>query len=108
MFTDELRKELWTRGFWGRRVTFRFRMESGKSKKVSGRLVYVSHEPERGFRIHLKHVRWLGRYWGSLELLFPTRQIIWTRVAVPQMLQSGEQSRLLPLMEAGTKKGLVR
>lgn len=88
-FTDKLREELYQRGFWGRRVVFRFRMENGKLKKVSGKLVYISHRPGRGFAIHLIQVRWLGQYFGPLEFAFETRQIQWIRHEIPKLLMAG-------------------
>lgn len=87
-YTDKLREKFRDHGFIGKRVTFRFRQENGKSKKVSGKLIYVSHKPNRGFRLHLIKVRWLGRYWAGAELVFPTHRIIWVRHEIPKLLEA--------------------
>lgn len=87
--TDKLRARL--RFHWGKRITFRIRMKNGKSKKVTGKLVYFSHRPSDGFALHLTNVKWLGQYWGGLNLKFPTKRIIWIRHDIPKLLEGGER-----------------
>ena len=77
-FTDELRQKI-VPLVQGRRIEFRYRCKpGGRTKKVTGIFVYLSHKPERGFRLHLKKVRWLGHYW-PIDMIFFCDKIIWTQ-----------------------------
>lgn len=92
-FTQELRRKFGSNNLWGKRVRFRYRRENGKSKKVSGKLFYISHRPGRGFALHLKQVKWMGHYFGGLILVFPTRNIVWVSYEIPKLLGSGKVER---------------
>lgn len=88
-FTDQVRYRLEDLGLRrGRKVTFRYR-RAGKLKKVTDKFVYFSHIPDRGFRIHLTQVKWLGSYFGGFELAFDTHNIVWyVEDKLPKMIEA--------------------
>lgn len=94
-FTDELRKRVLPLAR-GQRVTFRYRCKpGGRTKKVKGEFVYLSHKPGIGFRIHLRKVRWEGHYFRFI-MIFPCDRIVWTR-----------HYDFIPLLEAPRNQNLL-
>lgn len=84
-FTDSLQTALRDIGWCYKKLTFYYRQENGKRKKVTGKFMYVTHRPKAqrhrdsgyGFIIWLKDVHYMGRYYGR-KLGFYTKQIEWT------------------------------
>jgi hypothetical protein len=75
-FTSRLR-DLILAAYRGKRITFRTRFGTHKTKKVSGVLVYVSHKPDVGFRLHLTRVRHRGMFLPFVTIWL-CRDIIWS------------------------------
>ena len=104
-FTNNLRAALWEVGWRkGKALTFYYRMDNNKRKKVRGNFQYLSHVPDKGFYIRLDHVYWLGNYWGPIGLGFCTKAIEWDDehfvVAFAGAMDMAKQK--MPRLEANT------
>lgn len=90
-FTYRIRERVYDLLGSRRRVTFRYRFSNGKLKKVSGRVEFFGHLPDRGFFFMLNRVRMRGRYF-PVSLVFYTRRISWAlHHPVSGMLVDGVQ-----------------
>jgi len=102
-FTDNLRRSLWEAGWRkGKRLTFYYRTDNNKRKKVTGHFQYLCHTPGKGFLIRMDHVHWLGNYWGPVTLGFSTRRIEWDKYAEQVFAEVWEMARQrVPKLESG-------